>query len=341
MGEKSLEEILTECLREAERTGDTDALLRDHSRHAAHLRPLLELASALRQTYARVPHPPGALAWGKLRLISEARLARGAAAAQDGPAPRRDRPPATVPRVAASLIIAAVIAVVGMAGLAGVAHAAPIVGPGHPLYGLDRALERLEARLTRDPEAAAVLRFRLAWERLQELVRLVRMNDQEHLTEALDDYADSVTELLGVLGAHQGLSDAWLVSTMDRVLASQAEQLNATLQSTEEDGGDGTSEEAEGAADSSWCVSDGTHPVAQRLAVRYEVELDQVEDWFCKDGYGFGEVLHALEMSQGLVDVTADEVLELRAKFGWAQVWQLLGLVGERGGRAGRGNGTA
>ncbi|MGD8997611.1 MAG: DUF5667 domain-containing protein, partial [Anaerolineae bacterium] len=323
MTEKSLDHILAQCLEEAERTGDIGAALRGHPEHADELQPLLELAFVARRLYAEVPPPPGGLAWGRARLLSQARRAHSVARADDRVVARRERGSPVLSRLAAAFMAAGAAVAILAFGLVAVTRAADGAVPGHPLYGLDRALEQVEARLTRDPSSLAQLRLRLAEERLGEVAQLVQAEDQSHLEEALGAYSDAVVALARVAGAGQGTGDLAAALALDRVLASHEKQLRSALQG------------AGGGEDDPWCTGQGTHPVAAALARRYAVEADTVMSWFCEDNFGLGEIMHALQTSELLSgtgvpsDTTPAALLALKADLGgWGQVWQELGLIG-------------
>lgn len=72
MTRQSLARILAQCLEEAERTGDSVAVLQAHPEHAVEVRPFLELATLARRLYANVPTPPRGLAWGRELMLSHA-----------------------------------------------------------------------------------------------------------------------------------------------------------------------------------------------------------------------------------------------------------------------------
>jgi hypothetical protein len=329
MTEESLDRILARCLEEAERSGDIGAVLRDHPEHADELRPLLELASVARRVYADVPAPPGGLAWGRARLLSQARQARSAASAEDQAVSRRERRSRRLPRLTPALIGAAVTTAIVVFGLISVVRVADGAVPGHPLYGLDRAFERVQARLTLDPVSAAQLRLRVAEERLREVAQLARGNDQEHLQEGLEGYGDAVVALAQMPGAGRGTGDLAAASALDQVLASHEEQLQAALEEAD-GGGEGDTLAA------LWCTGQVAHPVAAGLAQRYAIEADTVMGWLCEDNYGLGEIMHALQTSTAVsgTDVVSDTspaaLLALKTDLGgWGQVWQELGLIGQ------------
>lgn len=76
------------------------------------------------------------------------------------------------------------------------------------------------------------------------------------------------------------------------------------------------------------CTGANPHPVGQRIADTYGVTYEQVMTWFC-DGYGFGEITHALETAKVATDYTADDLLASKGQGkGWGEIWQELGLIG-------------
>jgi hypothetical protein len=74
-----------------------------------------------------------------------------------------------------------------------------------------------------------------------------------------------------------------------------------------------------------YCTNlDQKHPVGYRLSVQFAVDYEQVMSWFC-NGYGFGEIRHALQADQW-TEATAEELLAMKTeKGGWGQVWHELG----------------
>ena len=55
-----------------------------------------------------------------------------------------------------------------------------------------------------------------------------------------------------------------------------------------------------------------SHPVAEALASEFEVDYEVIISWHC-DGFGFGEISRALLLAETLGDVTAEELLALKA----------------------------
>ena len=340
MGEKSFDRLLERCLQEMESTGDVDAVLRRHPEHAEELRSLLQLASSLREGYAEVPEPQAQLAVGRARLHREARDARGAAAAEQVAARRealeQERRSNVRLRLVPTLVSIAVVVAVGIAGTAGVALAADAAGPGDPFYSLDRTMERIQLRLTYNPEAASRLRMRLTEERMSELQQLVRKQDQERLQEALGEYGDAVGELAAGPGARKQLAEPARISEMNQVLARNEEQMRYAFQTGDDEQDDDGELEDDVREGDGWYTGTMTitHPVASSLANQYEISYTQVVSWFA-DGYGFGEIMHALKTSETLSgthpmsDTTPSGILTLKTELGgWGQVWQEFGLIG-------------
>jgi len=242
-------------------------------------------------------------------------------------------------RLVPTLVSIAVVVAVWMAGMAGVALAADAAGPGEPLYGIDRAIERIQLRLTYNPEAATQLRMRLTEERMQEIQKLVRKQDQERLQEALGEYGNAVGALTERAQVRERLADPARLSEMEQTLARNEEQMRYAFQvgdDEDDDDDDTPGVKGSGRTGNGWYTNTTTitHPVALSLADQYEISATQVVSWFA-DGYGFGEIMHALKTSENITptetftDTSPSAILALRVELGgWGQVWQELGLIG-------------
>jgi hypothetical protein len=117
----------------------------------------------------------------------------------------------------------------------------------------------------------------------------------------------------------QAAAEFLLSLTAERL--AEAEELSAK-EAQESDGEVAEDEEPE------TCVGADPHPVGQSLAEAYGLEYETIMDWFCNGGFGFGEIMHALETSE----VTGEDpgnLLSLRADQGWGQIWQERGLNGK------------
>jgi len=67
------------------------------------------------------------------------------------------------------------------------------------------------------------------------------------------------------------------------------------------------------------------HPVAEGIAETYGVRYDQVMAWFCEDGFGFGQIMLALQTSEG----NPGDMLAKRSDgIGWGQIWITMELIG-------------
>jgi hypothetical protein len=355
MARETLDHLLEQCLQEVEQTGDIEEVLRHHPDRAEQLRPLLELASTVREQYTEVPEPPARLREGLVRLRRETLQARGAVTAEHVAAHRHDRRSTMRLRLVPTLISVALIVAVGLAGTGGVALAADASAPGDPLYGLDRTMERLQLRLTYSPEAATQLRLNLTEERMGEIQELIRRQDQERLGEALGGYSEAVAALTDSPEGREVLGDPARMAHMNQVLAQHEEQLQYAFQSLQgqesDDGEEGEETDLgkNGREGDGWWTDGRTHPVVDRLVSTYDdgITSTDVISWFAS-GYGFGEIMHALETSKNLsgtetitgtiksgvtitiTDTSPAGLLRLKAELGgWGQVWQALGLIGK------------
>jgi len=67
------------------------------------------------------------------------------------------------------------------------------------------------------------------------------------------------------------------------------------------------------------------HPVAVSIAETYGIETEQVMAWFCEDGFGFGQIMLALQTP----DSDPGELLARRsAGEGWGKIWISMELIG-------------
>lgn len=93
------------------------------------------------------------------------------------------------------LVVALLLVGLIFAGASGTAYAADQARPGDPLYPLDRSLETLQLRLTRNPQRAAALRLACAEERLTEAESLAASGDVANLDIALNAYTETILTL--------------------------------------------------------------------------------------------------------------------------------------------------
>jgi len=71
------------------------------------------------------------------------------------------------------------------------------------------------------------------------------------------------------------------------------------------------------------------HPVAVAIAETYGVQEEQVMAWFCEDGFGFGQIMLALQTSQAS-ESDPDALLARRsAGEGWGKIWISMKLIGQ------------
>jgi hypothetical protein len=82
------------------------------------------------------------------------------------------------------------------------------------------------------------------------------------------------------------------------------------------------------------------HPVATGIVTTYAatgVTYDQVMTWFCVDGFGFGEIMLALETSKFLGEddgMTPEEILLQKDELGgWGAVWSIIRTEADINGR--------
>ncbi len=226
-------------------------------------------------------------------------------------------------------VLAAILLVLAV-GAGGVVYAADGAVPGDRLYGMDRALEYARLGLTSQPQAAAELLLSLAQERLAEAEELYAGEDGVNLGIALGGYRATISLLAQTLGQTSGPGAAGLAAKVDQALAVHEGRLAGLPQEDlegQQSGGEWDGGEQDG-DESDPCVGADPHPVGQSLADTYGLDYKTIMGWFCNDGFGFGEIVHALETSEA-TDLSPQQVLDLRAEQGWGQIWQELGLKGK------------
>lgn len=71
------------------------------------------------------------------------------------------------------------------------------------------------------------------------------------------------------------------------------------------------------------------HPLAAKIAERYDVSEDLVMTYYCQ-GYSIGEIMLAIKTSQiEGVEITPEEILDnLENNDAWGLLWQDMGLIG-------------
>ncbi|MGD8905237.1 MAG: DUF5667 domain-containing protein [Anaerolineae bacterium] len=227
----------------------------------------------------------------------------------------------------AGVAVAIVLALLVSTG--GVIYAADAAVPGDPLYGVDQAVESARLGLTHRPESVMNLLLSLAEERLLEAEELAAQQDEGNLGVVLDNYGATVSALAQTLGTVEGADRATLTALLDQAFSDHDLRLTNILgPAVVADAADDGEEEATEDEDAAYCVGADPHPTAQRLADTYDVTYEEIMGWFCDDGYGLGEIKHALETSVATGD-SPEDLLALKNELGgWGEVWQELGLIG-------------
>jgi hypothetical protein len=75
------------------------------------------------------------------------------------------------------------------------------------------------------------------------------------------------------------------------------------------------------------CTETDPDPFGQSIAEKYAVTYEEVMTWYC-EGESFEDILLAVQTSE-LADVSVELLLNMKARVGWEQVWNELGIVPE------------
>jgi len=123
-----------------------------------------------------------------------------------------------------------------------------------------------------------------------------------------------------------GDGDKWVAQSI-KLLGQGNDDVDEAENETDDD------ELAEGSKLNSAYCADGKqekpHPLAARMAERFDVTEQWVMGYFC-DGYGMGAIMLALKTSQ-IDGIAADPdfLLDERANgVGWGNIWKNIGLIG-------------
>lgn len=178
-GKRSLDQLLEYHLEELGRSGDIEASLLRSPKRADQLRPMLEVAQAIRHYYQSVPEPPGGLAASRKQMLAVAAQQR---------ARQKTAPAATFARIGgprlrlflASRLVAALLAivVVTIALGGGVILAANRSMPGDWLYPVKLAAEDARLAFVRAPAGRVDLLLDLVGERTEEIKALAEAGEQ-------------------------------------------------------------------------------------------------------------------------------------------------------------------
>lgn len=220
-----------------------------------------------------------------------------------------------------ALILAIMVAVATAAG-GGVVAASDAAAPGDLLYGVDRGVEQVRRGMARGEREVEFL-GKVAGERLDEIEAVYDGGDDASFAIALDNYDAAVQDMLA--SAQGGGADPEQAELqIDARLDEQAARLDAILDAPK-DGELPDGDSGEEAAATDYCVGTEEHPTGMRLAALYGVPYDEIMGYFC-DGYGFGEIRLAYELSAAS-DVAVTDVFAMAGDGrGWAEIAATLGV---------------
>lgn len=211
-------------------------------------------------------------------------------------------------------VLLAVLLIVGLTAgaLVGAANAA---APGDALYGLDREIETIRRDLTHSSESIVRLQVAAAQERLAEVNSLLQHGDQAHLDEALAGLDQALEGMEQTANSTRGKTAQAVSNTLDEAFPLQ---VTPAPKESKDDQDQAT-----------YCNNlDGPqHPAGARLAQRYGVSYQDIMGWFC-EGYGFGEINLAYQLSQRPNSPTVAELFAMRQQgLGWGEIMQTAGVI--------------
>lgn len=229
-------------------------------------------------------------------------------------------------------------------------HASNNALPGDMLYSLKTTIEDTRLALSQG-DAVVDLYLEFGGRRLDEANRLMESASFDQVPEVLAAYWETVSMVAPQVSytrkdaSQESVAKTNLFSQQIQTMTGLVDQLPASQQETfqkaiglfEEEPVDPVDptdpiedpiddDPIEDPEEEGICVTGTLHPVGMSLSLRYETPYEDIMTWFC-DGFGFGEIMLALQTSQ-VTEMTPEELLLLKVELGgWGEVWQHLGLI--------------
>ncbi|MEW6504107.1 MAG: DUF5667 domain-containing protein [Chloroflexota bacterium] len=235
--------------------------------------------------------------------------------------------------------IAIVVLLVSLFGGGAAVQASGQALPDSPLYPLKTGIESLRLAVSSEP-VQAQLALEFASRRLEETGKLIENQAYDYLPEVVADYWQLTRQALekaslgGVSVDNPTANPAELIAQQVDTMTTLLDQLPAEQwilleESLPEETPLPTPVEGEESPISEppldGCINQ-THPLGVKLSVTYGVAYQSVMGWFCQ-GFGFGEIMLALQASQHS-ELTAEEILLLKVELGgWGEVWRHLAML--------------
>jgi hypothetical protein len=330
-------DILAECAEAVANGRLTIAdCLNQHPTHQAELADLLPLLSKL-QTGRQVTPAPAFRQTARQRLLDRLEPAAPVAVPVSAIAPPSlwhrlqawwADATAVSPRPSLAWSLALVLILFLFVG-SGTLYAASQSLPGNPLYPLNQTVENWRVELAANDESRVALQLAYADKRLHEAARLARRGDLVNMEQALTGYQSLMQQIAHTVQTADPATQANLSSRVEAATAGLDNSFASLLVAAGQEPGSEPPPAADEPlmADMILCgpetSSAFTHPVANRLALQYDTDYETILDWYCQ-GYGFGEIGLAYNLSEQTETAVADLFALRAAGYGWGQIMQQL-----------------
>ncbi|MEW6649786.1 MAG: DUF5667 domain-containing protein [Chloroflexota bacterium] len=339
MDKRLLNEILAECLDAVEsgRMSAAECL----ARYPDYRQPLEEALSAARMMRAAATIEPRAAFRRSARARLTARLPQRPAVTNRNPfrLVNQVRPLRFSRRTVMNWI--AVFVLLGSLFGGGFAvQASSQALPDQALYPLKTGIEGVRLAFSGDSRRAD-LYLEFADRRLQEASQLAEQHAYEYLPGVVADYWKLTQQALGAVSYSPLMQTSGgaannaerlaaqvdsMASLMEQLPADTAAQIELVIEDETEPPLPDYEEQPPVEGEEPVCYEGKAHPAGTKLAARYGVPYEDVMGWFCQ-GFGFGEIMLALEASQR-TELTAEDLLLLKLELGgWGEVWKHLAML--------------
>jgi hypothetical protein len=299
--------------------------LNRYPEHRAELAELLPLLTTLQQAGRQVAPAPAFRQAARQRLIERLEPI-GPVAPPPSPSLRTRlqewwaETTAVSPRPAFAWSLALVLILFFFIG-GGTLYAANQSLPGDTLYPLNQTVEQWRLELARDEQSRFELQLAFADKRLHEAARLARRGNLAGIEEALNGYQMVMANVTQAVETADPEQQPLFASRLETATANHDASLTGLFVAVGREEDEPLADESQAMA--VFCQTDSsmTHPVANQLATQYAVDYETIVAWFCQ-GFGFGEIGLAYNLSQQTETAVADLFALREAGYSWGQIMQ-------------------
>jgi hypothetical protein len=202
--------------------------------------------------------------------------------------------------------------------------------PGDTLYPVNQIVENWRVELARDDQTRFDLQLAFADKRLSEAARLARRGNLAYMDEALTGYQTLMQAVTQAVETADPAHQPQLANRLETAMAGHDVAFTRLFVAASQEPDAAGNLPADDELDDQrvmaiFCQPEATptinHPVMAKMAAQYDVSDETISNWFCQ-GFGFGEIGLAYNLSQQ-TGTAVDDFFALRqAGYGWGQIMQ-------------------